>query len=313
MLEILKEELVKSMQLCGVASISDLTPEIVDAHAVTNHTALTIPPSPFTMRPAAVQPKVEQARTPTELRAEIAKMQVLLDEAEGRTSLSAVDQTLLFSKSLFSGVLSGIFTQNFPTLLHRTALVLYAYMFLIALGSLFAFTGADGFNAFQAVLERSYLFAAMQVYVLLAFVGHLALAGLQMKNRMSYIMANPLKNGVLNISGTVFLYLVYVHYVNFYESPEAIPLTAAGAKDYFLHESNVFADVTNLIIYILGVSMIAWHLQVGWPKTVNKMAFPEQERKIIAKVGVAATYPLALALLASPVAFYLHSSGYQVL
>eukprot|EP01061_Rhynchopus_euleeides_P040971 TRINITY_DN7080_c0_g1_i1.p1 TRINITY_DN7080_c0_g1~~TRINITY_DN7080_c0_g1_i1.p1 ORF type:complete len:772 (+),score=379.67 TRINITY_DN7080_c0_g1_i1:49-2316(+) len=312
MLSVLKEELIKSMQLVGAATLADLKPEMVDASAVTNHSDVArVPPSPY-VRQAAVQPA--QPKTATELRAEIAKMQVLLEAVEGpQVPTTPAGQAGLFFKALLAGVASTIYATNFSTALHRTALLMYAYLITAALGSLVIFLGPDCFNGFQNFLDASPVYTAIDYYVLLAGVIHAAIAGYQAKNKLSFILSNPMKNGVLSLTGTAILYLAYTQYVSFRADPSAIPTLENGQRDYYRYEVGVFADITTVVAYLVGVAAIMLHLQVGWPKTVLKMGLGEAERKVVADFGVALTYPVGVALLVAPVMFHMKSAGYSVL
>ena len=84
MLQVLKEELVKCMQLCGVTSLDQLCPAHVNYTDLAHHTTRTIiPPSPYDPRLASnSNTGVNNAvpKTAPQLRAEIAALEAQVSE-----------------------------------------------------------------------------------------------------------------------------------------------------------------------------------------------------------------------------------------
>ncbi|KAJ9455668.1 Cytochrome b2 [Diplonema papillatum] len=316
MLDILQEELVKSMQLVGAACIEDLNPRMVNTDSLGNHTDVApLPPSPFARVPAPKNvrtPSIEPARSRDDLAKEIATLQAQLDVMEGKrvTDSSSSVGVVAFFSALLKGVASTVFAGTVGGALHRSALLLYLYFICHALTNAAAFVEGEGTfaNHVFEIVGGHPLALLVEGYLALGLVVHILAAAYFTSNKLGYIMRNPLNNGKLSISGTVILGFVYLHLTHFRLAD--IPNDVNGRTDFHAATLSLFADPLNLAIYVAGILSVVWHLQAGWPKTVLKMNLNQESRESVTKVGVALAYPVAALYCAIAIYGHLKAGGY---
>eukprot|EP01063_Lacrimia_lanifica_P022028 TRINITY_DN29738_c0_g1_i1.p1 TRINITY_DN29738_c0_g1~~TRINITY_DN29738_c0_g1_i1.p1 ORF type:complete len:791 (+),score=391.42 TRINITY_DN29738_c0_g1_i1:63-2375(+) len=308
MLEILEKEFIISMQLVGAPDLASLKPRMVDCRSLSSHTDVhAIVPSPY--RREGRDPK---QKTGAELRGEIATLQEQLKVLEGdkddekNAAAAAMSNALFFFPVLAKSVGKSVFSRSISRALHRSAVLLFLYSLCYALGSLTVFLGRDTFNAFQNVLEHSQLFFLLECYILLGAGVHALAAAYFTSNKLNYIMKNPLQNGRL-LCSSIAIVLFSLHHFNTFRLSDIPVDQATGVKDYYAVEVATFADPINMAIYAAGIAAIFVHLQAGWPKTVLKMNLPHGEADTMKQIGQMGVYPIAAALLLSPLYFHLES------
>ena len=314
MLDILKEEFIKCMQLVGAASLSDLKPSMCDVTSLGNHADVApLVPSPFAVIPALKNvrsPGIEEKKEPAEIKAEIARLQLQLPAGE----LDEFAPVKGFVRKLTCGFFAPqkiVSAKSASAVVHRTALLLYFYALACAAGSLMVFAGPSAFNSFQATLEASPFVYVAQLYAVFGLVLHALFAGYMSRSKLGYILKNPLSNGKLQLSGAVIAYLAYLHYEHYWNQP-AINTLDDGSKDYFAYSAQIFSDPVNVVSYFLSIGAIFVHLKHGWPKTCMKMGLEPSVQTAVTEFGVQTTFVLAAALQASPLYFFVKAQGYIV-
>eukprot|EP01059_Diplonema_ambulator_P008084 TRINITY_DN17600_c0_g2_i1.p1 TRINITY_DN17600_c0_g2~~TRINITY_DN17600_c0_g2_i1.p1 ORF type:complete len:780 (+),score=335.13 TRINITY_DN17600_c0_g2_i1:45-2384(+) len=324
MLDVLYDEFIKAMQLCGAASIKDLKPSMLNIDSLTRHMDVApIPPSPYAAAPAPKNvrnPKSKEDKTVEELEAELKELQArlakkrvdsgLAERERHGSPMSGFGNVMLFAKAMAVGLACTIFSNTPSGCLHRSALFLFLFLIMHAVSNATVFLGEGPFNTTVKIIRENPLHTAFEYYLLAGACVHTLAALYFTKNKVNYIMKNPLQNGKLLLSSIVIVLFLAMHLDHFRFSD--IQTNATGHYDFYAAVMRVFADPINVALYAAGSVGFLVHLQAGWPKTVLKMSFPEQQRKVITSVGLALITPLCVLYCVIPVLIHVTGEGYAV-
>eukprot|EP01062_Namystynia_karyoxenos_P072618 TRINITY_DN6892_c0_g1_i1.p1 TRINITY_DN6892_c0_g1~~TRINITY_DN6892_c0_g1_i1.p1 ORF type:complete len:830 (+),score=297.76 TRINITY_DN6892_c0_g1_i1:91-2490(+) len=321
MLDILQEELTKSMQLCGAPDLAALNPRLVNAESLGRHTDLSpIPPSPYVMEPAPKNvrnPPVPEQLTPAELRQKIADLRQQLHSQEDRGPATdyaagvaaALSPLWSLIKIVLGATFGGVFASSYSGTLHRSAVFLTVYVVVHMFGNLLLFGGPGVLNEYARTLHAFPLLPYVEAYLLLAAVVHGVAALHFTKMKWRTVLQRPLERGKLFFTsiGVVFFIAVHVQQFKFADVPAWKNPSGAVGKDLYSHALRHFADPAQVGFYIAGVAALGVHLYCGWAKTVLKMPVPDAERVVLRRLGQFLVFPVCIGFAAC--VLYAHGAG----
>ena len=149
------------------------------------------------------------------------------------------------------------------------------------LGNLAAFAGKDTFNEYAYIMSRIPLLKLIELYLLIAFVGH-AITGLLLSwRKRAFISKAPVERGMLLLTSLVTLVFIILHVLHFRLSGLSGSgtnilngLAHVDGRDLFTMAQKLLGNPIMAVAYISGVLAVCWHLQLGWERVVKKIDLP---------------------------------------
>lgn len=230
MLNILREELEKTMRLCGTPTLEELNPRMVNAKALDCHSDSTpIPASPYVYKPPATSvrsPDFPTAGDSAAIREKIKQLQAELSTLEGSAKdKDKVDilQTINYWTTAFvmllrvmlTSVCKTIFSTSQAGSLHRSALFLLVFLVVHMAGNLTFLFGPATFNTYGHKLSSNPAILLIEAYLAISFVAHIVIASLFTWRKKKMVSRDPWEAGKLAISGTVLLVFLVLHLKSF--------------------------------------------------------------------------------------------------
>ena len=345
MLQILKEELVLGMRLCGVTKLEELTPAHVNALDLERHGgAFTpIPPSPYAYSAPQLgvrsPPFPEGEKTRDELVRNIEDLQKQLLIAEGKTSRrngcwcsgsekddggegegSLGGQLFPLSRVMVVSLLQTTFAKTAGGMLHRSALFLIFFLALQAIVGVSVVLGPDWSNAFLHSLTSTTLWRFFEWYLLVTTLVHLGTAGYFTMNRRKYIAKAPIQNGKLALTGTVLTAFLGLHFfkgtigvvlpiLSNFRLPGQGGVMTTVPRDMWSLQKELFSHPMQIALYMVALFSVGVHLWQGWRKAVLKMDIGKKSREPFTTLGHLLIWPLLGALAVAPCFFFLFAGS----
>merc|ERR1711957_56240 len=271
-------------------------------------------------------------------------------EGEGKISgwLGAICYTVLgfMSEVLFTIVpQKNLVLTNDRVGLTRSAMFLFVFIIIHAVGNLHVFLGPNDFNGYGYFYVRLYWtgfgFSAniVEEYVLLAAMLHVTVA---LKRTWDISLKGTVESGKMNlaISGVLLLTFMMIHLFQF-RFGETVPfllcpppylINLAGAltlslfytweagctqvavRDIYKLEFEIFSSLGWCLFYISAVTIFTTHMCLGWQKCVTAAALeiPKRYQNKAAHVGYVLTFFIALIYVSFPVYTHLFSMKERV-
>merc|ERR1740117_415078 len=218
--------------------------------------------------------------------------------------------------------------------LTRSAMFLFVFIIIHAVGNLHVFLGPNDFNGYGYFYMRLYWtgfgFSAniVEEYVLLAAMLHVTV-GTTRKEQFS--LKGTVESGKMNlaISGVLLLTFMMIHLsqfrfgetVPFLLCPPPYLINLAGAltlslfytweagctqvavRDIYKLEFEIFSSLGWCLFYISAVTIFTTHMCLGWQKCVTAAALeiPKRYQNKAAHVGYVLTFFIALIYVSFPV------------
>lgn len=338
MLQILKEELILGMRLCGVRSLDELTPAHVNSMDLERHGgAFTpIPPSPYAYHAPKLGvrspafPKKKQ--TIEELEKEIILLQKQLNIAEGksqsrRNGCLCMNTTFINSKYyipllliMMKSIIQTTFARTLGGMLHRSALFLILFLIIQGVANVSLLFGNTFHNSMIHMISSTTIWRYFEWYLLVTTIVHVCAAMYFTFNKSKFIKKAPIKNGKLAISGTVLSIFLGYHYYNSTLSvvvpilsnfhlpgKGGVPLNAQP-KDIYQLQNQLYGNnnIFEVVLYFISVFSIGIHLKHGWRKAVLKMDVSKSSRIPFTSIGNALIIPLLVTYTIAPLLFFLY-------
>lgn len=311
MIRILKDELEMTMRLMGTPTIADIREDMVVTSDLGRHN--TIPRDWLqqeTYLPKATQAstqkfrgrRTENARTENfvqsghdalasgevaSLRREVRELkdmvaglaQVATNQAKAAATPSpfGLGTFGVLLLNVLLGLAGTIFVLDSRMSVHRTALVLIAYLVVHLSGNLLLFSGAEQYNSYANTLSSAFLVKIVEYYLLLATVLHVGMAlyrayKTKVLKGVTKAPVSVFKRLYLMLSGLTILAFIVVHLQHFRFNPVVVEATGAGGNvDFYGLVHSTLADQSVALGYIVAVVVIGVHLYLGWTKAVTKM------------------------------------------
>jgi succinate dehydrogenase / fumarate reductase cytochrome b subunit len=165
-----------------------------------------------------------------------------------------------------------ILARDARTAVFRSAVLLLAFLVVHVAGNL-AFLGGPGpFNAYADSLARNPLLAAVEWYLLAAFVAHAASAAvLTFRYKRAALRRGPLADRVaalrLALTGAAVAVFLGFHLSHFRFGP--VLLTSAGLRDLYALQVQVLGDPATALGYLAAIAALTLHLYWAWPRAVR--------------------------------------------
>jgi succinate dehydrogenase / fumarate reductase cytochrome b subunit len=292
MLRVLREELEKCMRLCGVTSLDQLSPDHVNANELTKHTTrVIIPKSPYSLAHVRNRRDVSEKKSldvKEEILEEIAKLRSKLNALDVRSSSSEDSAKTKGSSGILvvfgvlvtrvlAALMRGFFVLDSRMAIHRTAMVLLAYLVVHLAGNLSIFAGPTTFNGYAAFLHNLGIVPYVEYYLLIATTLHIVMTiyrSYKMKV-LRGVTTKPMsvfRRLYLLISGIVIMGFLWVHLQHFRFSPNlSVAAVSENVTDLYSQMQHVFANDITVVGYLASLLSIGIHLWHGWDKAVHKM------------------------------------------
>eukprot|EP00656_Telonema_subtile_P049451 TRINITY_DN6151_c0_g1_i4.p1 TRINITY_DN6151_c0_g1~~TRINITY_DN6151_c0_g1_i4.p1 ORF type:complete len:720 (+),score=218.50 TRINITY_DN6151_c0_g1_i4:122-2281(+) len=243
MLSILRDELEKTMRLCGTPSLKDLNPRMVNATSLERHNdSIPIPPSPYVYKAPATNvrsPEFPTTGDKASIEAQIAKLQSELS-ALGQPAKPSVDMlgSVSFWLSTFVQLLrvmavstaKTVFSTSQAGSLHRSALFLLVFLVVHMAGNLTFLLGPEAFNGYGHKISSNPFIILIEAYLGIAFVAHVLIATLFTWRKKKIVARSPIESGKLALSGTVLLLFLVLHLKAFRFGEERLITTEDGTQ-----------------------------------------------------------------------------------
>ena len=313
MIQILKDELEMTMRLMGTPTIADIRPEMVVTSDLGRHN--TIPRDWLqheTYLPKATQAanqkftgrRVQNARLENyvqsskdalalgsgslssevkALREEVKELKSMLGSiAQGakvkrNPGAFSADTLVVMLTSVLGGIAQTIFVLDSRMSIHRTALILLAFLVVHVFGNLTFFGGQDAFNTYANFMNGLVIIKWIEAYLLVASVLHVSVALFRaMKTKVlkgaTKAPMSVFKRLYLLLTGFTILAFVWSHLFHFKLNPLLDNYADAdGHVDFYTIMVETFSDDTVVIGYTVSVLTMGLHLYFGWSKAVHKM------------------------------------------
>jgi len=218
--------------------------------------------------------------------------------------------------------------------LTRSAMFLFVFIIIHAVGNLHVFLGPNDFNGYGYFYVRLYWtgfgFSAniVEEYVLLAAMLHVVVA---LKRTWDISLKQTLESGKMNlaISGVMLLTFMTIHLfqfrfgetVDFYLCPPPYLINLAGVltlnlfwvdtpgctqvpvRDIYKLEFEIFSSLGWCLFYISAVVIFSTHTCLGWQKCVGaaSLEIPKRYQNKAAHIGYILTFFIALIYVSFPV------------
>eukprot|EP00446_Apocalathium_sp_SHHI-4_P036799 CAMPEP_0177317086 /NCGR_PEP_ID=MMETSP0368-20130122/13350_1 /TAXON_ID=447022 ORGANISM="Scrippsiella hangoei-like, Strain SHHI-4" /NCGR_SAMPLE_ID=MMETSP0368 /ASSEMBLY_ACC=CAM_ASM_000363 /LENGTH=531 /DNA_ID=CAMNT_0018776419 /DNA_START=23 /DNA_END=1615 /DNA_ORIENTATION=- len=219
--------------------------------------------------------------------------------------------------------------------LTRSAMFMFIFMIIHAVGNLHVFLGPDDFNGYGYFYVRLYWtgfgFHAniVEEYILLAAVLHVAVA---LKRTWDISINYTVSSGKLNlaISGITLLCFMTIHLFQFrFGETQPFPLcpppylvnigtvfhlrlnlfwidtctTPVAVRDIYRMEFEVFQNIHWCLFYIFSVVVFSTHMCLGWQKAVPAphLEIPKRHQNKAVHIGYVMTAFIALIYISFPV------------
>eukprot|EP01065_Artemidia_motanka_P050014 TRINITY_DN8459_c0_g1_i1.p1 TRINITY_DN8459_c0_g1~~TRINITY_DN8459_c0_g1_i1.p1 ORF type:complete len:765 (+),score=207.80 TRINITY_DN8459_c0_g1_i1:72-2297(+) len=290
MLDVLKKELVQSMQLCGAASLRDITPGMVDATHLGNHAVPVIKPvSPYQYTPTVRHPPAPPVPVPP-------------------TPPVAAPSGGHFWRYLLRTSGGGVLASSGSARLHRSAVLLVLYSVLHGLRNVLSLAGKGPFNAYCHALRSSPLFRLLEYYLLLGAGVHAAAAATNVWRKRRMLT----KGDTWTLSWTgacISAFLVmHVRLLRFGRAPMVKAADGGLIRDVHALQMQVFNDTPTVAYHLVAVWALCRHFQVGWPKTLFKIPADDpaaQDKDAMKRAGRDLAGPLAASFAIAPLYMWL--------
>jgi len=222
--------------------------------------------------------------------------------------------------------------------LTRSAMLLFVFIIIHAVGNLHVFLGPNDFNGYGYFYVRLYWpfdFANLvEIYVLLAALLHVVVA---VKRTWEISLKSAVDSGKMNlaISGVMLLTFMTIHLfqfrfgetVDFYLCPPPYLVNLAGiltlslfytwepgchqvpVRDIYRLEFEIFSSLGWCLFYISAVVIFSTHTCLGWQKCVSaaSLEIPKRYQHKAAHIGYVMTFFIALVYVSFPVYTHLFS------
>jgi len=222
--------------------------------------------------------------------------------------------------------------------LTRSAMLLFVFIIIHAIGNLHVFLGPNDFNGYGYFYVRLYWpfdFANLvEIYVLLAAMLHVVVA---VKRTWEISLKSAVDSGKMNlaISGVMLLTFMTIHLfqfrfgetVDFYLCPPPYLINLAGiltlslfytwepgchqvpVRDIYRLEFEIFSSLGWCLFYISAVIIFSTHTCLGWQKCVSaaSLEIPKRYQHKAAHIGYVMTFFIALIYVIFPVYTHLFS------
>jgi hypothetical protein len=171
------------------------------------------------------------------------------------------------------------------------------------LGNLAALAGKDAFNGYADALARNPVLKFIEIYLLLAGVGHAAAGLLISWRKRSFIAKAPAERGMLLFTSLVSLIFIIIHLMHFRLSElswyDGIlnGLELEPNRDLFTQAQELLANPAMTLFYCTGVVSILWHVHLGWERAVKKIDLPTASIALALMVGNIAVWILGVGFL----------------
>jgi len=218
--------------------------------------------------------------------------------------------------------------------LTRSAMFLFVFIIIHAVGNLHVFLGPNDFNGYGYFYVRLYWtgfgFSAniVEEYVLLAAMLHVVVA---LKRTWDISLKSAVETGKMNlaISGVMLLTFMTIHLfqfrfgetVDFWLCPPRYLINLAGVltlslfytweagctqvpvRDIYRLEFEIFSSLGWCLFYISAVVIFSTHTCLGWQKCVGaaSLEIPKRYQNKAAHIGYVMTFFIALIYVSFPV------------
>jgi hypothetical protein len=227
--------------------------------------------------------------------------------------------------------------------LTRSAIFLFLFIVIHAVGNLHVFLGPDDFNGYGYFYVRLYWTGfglpanIVEIYVLLCAVLHVVVA---LKRTWDISLNMTVQSGKMNLafSGLALLTFMTIHLcqfrfgetqpyllrpppymINFWGIPTLSlfwtwdkSVTPVPVRDIYRLEFQIFQNMHWVLFYISAILVFATHMCLGWQKVVGapSMDIPKRHQRKVVHIGYVLTAFVSLIYISFPL--YTHNTTMSV-
>merc|ERR1712166_1522147 len=318
MLNILKDELEKTMRLCGTPTLKDLNPRMVNSVSLDRHNdSIPIPSSPYVFKPPATNvrsPEFPTAGDAEGIKAAIQKLQSQLVSLEKPAppsvdSVDSVHSAWYWSRAMLQllrvmavSTAQSVFATSQAGSLHRSALFLLVFLVVHMAGNLTFVFGPEAFNGYGHKLSSNPAIMLIEAYLAIGFAVHIAVAVLFTWRKKKIVARSPIESGKLALSGTVLALFLFLHLRAFRFGADRKFVSSDGSemRDLYSIQVELFSDGRQVAFYMVSLLAVGFHLWFGWHKAVLKMAVDKELKAPFNTIGKVMIVPLCAGFALGP-------------